>query len=117
MRLSRFLMQRLRRNQRRVLVLAGCWLQNPDGSEQRGRTSLRAANAEDGAVAKRLGLHRIFKMKRLNENATAMPRERRLMKWRRFPAPSWACAKRDFDLIGGLDPEIFFPACRADLDL
>ena len=52
-------------------MLAGCWLQNPDGSEQRG--GRRQLLTPLTALAEAFSLHRFFKIKRLNDHHTPMP--------------------------------------------
>ena len=52
-------------------MLAGCWLQNPDGSEQRG--GRRQLLTPMTALAEALALHRFFKVNRLNDYQTPMP--------------------------------------------
>lgn len=55
-------------------VLAGCWLQNPDGSEQRG--GRRQLLTPQTALAEALSLHLFSgKPKRLNNHRTPMPEE------------------------------------------
>lgn len=92
-------------------MLAGCWLINPDGSEQRG--GRRQLLTPKTALSEALGLHKFTKMKRLNENETAMP-----LKTHEVPAISGAfmCMKyADYQRLGGLDEKFFLHV--EDLDL
>ena len=52
-------------------MLAGCWLQNPDGSEQRG--GRRQLLTPLTALSESLALHRFIKVNRLNNYQSPMP--------------------------------------------
>lgn len=86
-------------------MLAGCWLQNPDGSEQRGgRRQL---------LTPKTALLDVFKLKKLNENDTPMPRDTH-----EVPAISGAymcIRKQDFTRLFGFDEGYFLHV--EDLDL
>lgn len=81
-------------------MLAGCWLLNPDGSEQRGgrRQLLTPATA----LSEALGLYKFLRLKRrLNAHETPMPE-----KTHEVPAISGAfmCMRRaDYTRLFGLD--------------
>jgi len=86
-------------------ALAGVYLVNPDGSEQRG--GRRSLLTPSSALANMLGL------KKLNRNRTPMPSETHDV-----PAISGACMcirKADYDALGGLDEKFFLHV--EDLDL
>jgi len=54
-------------------MLAGCRLENPDGSEQRG--GRRQLLTPVTAISEVLGLHRLLRLDRLNQNYMPMPEE------------------------------------------
>ena len=92
-------------------MLAGCWLQNPDGSEQRG--GRRQLLTPLTALAEALALHRFFKVKRLNDYQTPMPTVTH-----EVPAISGAfmCIRMlDFQRMCGMDEGFFLHV--EDLDL
>jgi GT2 family glycosyltransferase len=92
-------------------MLAGCWLQNPDGSEQRG--GRRQLLTPMTALAEALALHRFLKVKRLNEYQTPMPTVTH-----EVPAISGAfmCIRLlDFQRMHGMDEGFFLHV--EDLDL
>jgi N-acetylglucosaminyl-diphospho-decaprenol L-rhamnosyltransferase len=92
-------------------VLAGCWLQNPDGSEQRG--GRRQLLTPLTALAEALALHRFFRVKRLNDHQTPMPTVTH-----EVPAISGAfmCMRvLDFQRMYGMDEGYFLHV--EDLDL
>jgi len=85
-------------------TLAGCFLCNPDGTEQRG--GRRALLTPGNAIIEGLGLHRVFKrLQRLNYHETAMPEATY-----EVPAISGAfmlLARAFFMKLGGLDEGYF----------
>ncbi len=92
-------------------MLAGCWLQNPDGSEQRG--GRRQLLTPMTALAEALALHRFLKVKRLNEYQTPMPPVTH-----EVPAISGAfmfIRNIDFQRMHGMDEGFFLHV--EDLDL
>jgi N-acetylglucosaminyl-diphospho-decaprenol L-rhamnosyltransferase len=92
-------------------ILAGCWLMNPDGTEQRG--GRRQLLTPGTALSEAIGLHRFFKVKRLNQNHTAMPEQTH-----EVPAISGAfmCIRRnDYIRLFGLDEGYFLHV--EDLDI
>lgn len=92
-------------------MLAGCRLQNPDGSEQRsGRRQLLTPST---AFTEALGLYRLFSFKRLNSHESALPEHTH-----EVPAVSGAFMcfrRRDYQRLSGLDESYFLHV--EDLDV
>ena len=85
-------------------MLAGCWLMNPDGSEQRG--GRRQLLTPQTALVEALRLHRVFKKyKRLNNHETEMPRETHEVD---AISGAFMCMRAaDYRNFGGLDEGFF----------
>jgi GT2 family glycosyltransferase/nucleoside-diphosphate-sugar epimerase len=93
-------------------MLAGCWMQNPDGSEQRG--GRRHLLTPKTALAEALQLHRLSKKyERLNIHRTLMPRETHQVE--AISGAFMFMRTKDFRDIGGLDEGYFLHV--EDLDL
>lgn len=84
-------------------MMTGCLLQNADGTEQRG--SRRQLLTPVTALSESFSLHRILRLKRLNEHETQTPQTTC-----EVPAISGACMclrRADYEHLGGMDEGYF----------